>query len=782
MNGSIFFGYPAIPRTLAETMRKTAERAKSSRTCTTWEDLEIRGRIVIEQVLNAIDSADLAVFDVTYPNENVLFEAGYAIARGNLVWLTLDSTVASARKAWNELAILKPIGYQSYRNSAELTAKITEYQASTPASSLYDDLIEPLLPEDTDQTTLLYCPPYEPFEAANRLSTLVEERRKGGLQVTIADPTESSLNPITWYAPKLASAAGVLINFAGASRNLAATHNSRNAFIAGLAVGLEIPVLMLSEDDYARPFDYENLVEVYDTATRCVQAARSWLDSLEVEGVRSTGHRAVARSKLAEIRLGEHVAENELTELSEYFVRTSAYDDVVKARDTLFVGHRGTGKTANALQAFEELSSNKEILAVLIKPAGFEFPALLAAVDRLPAYTHDYLYDTVWQFLIQTELARVVLTRVESRPTYVPLSEGEGALISYANIAPFDIRADMSVRLDQAIRHLMESLPQDVTVESSRVLMNEAFYSEALEQLRHKLGSLLKGRKRVAVFIDNLDKGWQKQENLDVLARFILGLLSARGRLVADFARHDWWRDEVKLTIAVFLRSDIFMHVRKTAREPDKLSISTISWRDPETLLSVLEERLSATWNGPGRQPQLWGGIFCEEVSGKSTAVYLTGVVLPRPRDLVYFCNAAISRAVDRRHDAVAEEDLLSAEEIYSQYAYEALLVENGTTIPEMEAVIFSFLGAPEIFTRQRAFEAFAEAGLSPEKNDSVLARLIQMSFLGVEIAPGKFEYPEVGSELQRALALAARLEPDELRRKLQIHRAYRSFLQVGVK
>ena len=44
-----------------------------------------------------------------------------------------------------------------------------------------------------------------------------------------------------------------------------------------------------------------------------------------------------------------------------------------------------------------------------------------------------------------------------------------------------------------------------------------------------------------------------------------------------------------------------------------------------------------------------------------------------------------IVQALHRLHD------ILSAEEEYSQYAYEALLVENGVTIPEMREALLSF-------------------------------------------------------------------------------------------
>jgi hypothetical protein len=134
----VFFGYPSYPRGPGEVMRATADSLSAQQLdAVTWEDLGVGGRVVIDRVLEAIDTSDMAVFDITYFNENVLFEAGHAIARGKPVWLTIDITVAKALNSWNEFGILKPIGYISYRNSAELVAR---FSAEDPVGTLTPDI------------------------------------------------------------------------------------------------------------------------------------------------------------------------------------------------------------------------------------------------------------------------------------------------------------------------------------------------------------------------------------------------------------------------------------------------------------------------------------------------------------------------------------------------------------------------------------------------------------------------------------------------------------------
>jgi hypothetical protein len=781
MTASVFFGYPARPTQQAEVMRTVAEGLKNTggANATTWEDLVVDGQIVIAKVLNAIDDASMSIFDITIPNQNVLFEAGYATGRGKPICLAMDTTDRRSKSSWRNFALLRDVGYTAYRNSDDLISYFETYDPVGTLTPLYDQIVEPALPgAETRRDQILYCTTFEPFEAANRLNNLIETRQARGEKIVVADPSEASLTTLTWFISQIGAAAGVLVNFAGRERNRSKIFNNRHAFIAGLARGLETPILLLSEDTYDAPFDYENLMRVYETAEECLQEAREWLGSLEVDRPKWNTPRDSLRSRLAGWRFGEHVAENERTELRDYFVETSAYHEVIASRDSIFIGHRGNGKTANAIQAFEHLAADKRNLAILIKPPGFEFSAMLAVVERLPAFQHDYFFDALWRFVIQTEIANAVLHRIEQRK-FVPPGQEEQALIDYVEQAQFDIRSDMSVRLEQALDSLRDALA-DQTDDSKRNLINEAFHTHALARLRSRLGTALKDRHRVAVFVDNLDKGWEKKTNFSVMADFILGLLTARGQVVKDFEKEDYWRERIKLTVAIFLRSDIYAYLRDAAREPDKLPLSTVSWKDSATLRNVLESRFFLAVSDASSPKELWSEYFCKQVDGYPAEDYIHQSILPRPRDLVYLCNAALARAVDRGHQRVEAEDFRSARDTYSQYAYEALLVENGVTVPEMEEVLLSFIGASSTATyAERTAAVIKYGGFTSEQVPPLISKLISMSFFGVEVATDEFVFPEIGTEMKVALARALRLQPEQSGQRLRIHAAFEPFLGI---
>lgn len=60
---------------------------------TPWESLKVSGKVIIDTIFQAIRNSDVAVFEVTDLNENVMFELGFAIGAEVPVWLLRDPTI-----------------------------------------------------------------------------------------------------------------------------------------------------------------------------------------------------------------------------------------------------------------------------------------------------------------------------------------------------------------------------------------------------------------------------------------------------------------------------------------------------------------------------------------------------------------------------------------------------------------------------------------------------------------------------------------------------------------
>ncbi len=784
MPTSMFLGYSSQPELTRETLFNASRLLTDTGlvAVTSWEDLRVAGRVIVRRVLEAIQSSDVCAVDLSTLNENVLFELGYGIALAKPIWILLDKTDAHAVSQWREFQLLKGIGYSGWENSETIRDLFINGRPDIGEGNLYDDLIEPEL-EESVPGSLFYVQTYHNTEAARVLSRRLDHEVRRGVRLMAADPSESSLNPLQWYAAKAYASECTLIHFEAPRRQDATLHNQRAALVAGLAYGLGRPILMVGEHDYAPPLDYGDLLQVYSSARECELVVDGWLRDRNLpprSGARTP--RLKLATELRALRFGEPVAENERDELSEYFVETASFDGVMSSRDTLFIGRKGTGKTATMYQAAARLSEDVRNLVVVIKPAAYEFSSLVALLSTLPISMQQYSIEALWKFLLASEIANRVVETIEARTPGIPFSEAENQLLTFIASNDFGLRSDFGARFERTVATLTTLNLAQASESKGRDLLNEALHSRAIARLRALLGPVLKSRRRVAVLIDNLDKGWERSADLALLSKLLLGLLSATGRLRTDFSKEDYWREKVALTVTTFLRKDIFDYMLSVAREPDKIPASMVSWDDPAVLVRVVEERFLAARPDGTDPSELWQRFFCPTVCGIPTRDYLLGRCLPRPRDLIYWCNAAVVYAADRGNQRVEEADIQAAEVIYSQFAFEALLVENGISLAQFKRILFEFLGEPAILDVSQLRKLVAVAFIDDNlKVDDVIERLRRVAFLGAEVSEGQFEYSESGNSIDRTLVLARKYRESSggVTEHYAVHPAYRAYLEM---
>ena len=738
----------------------------------------------MSKICEAIDKASLSCFDLTKLNQNVMFEVGYAIGANRPIWLTRDTTDTHSSQIWRQVRLLTPVGYIGYENAEDIRQKFIEDQPHINTPTIFEKEIEPNLVAGRE-IDVFYLKSVIDTEPSRRLSQRIRRYESRGLQLSVDDATESNIQPLHWYGQQIYQANGVLAHFCGQHRIGAPVHNARAALICGLAFGMKKPLLMLAEEEYAAPLDYGHLLIKYGSTKECVDHADSWLSGRKTKRRERQAEETTAlkaqhlATELRSLRLGEHVAENESAELTDYFVETASYNEVLTRQLAIFVGRKGTGKTANLFRAAEELGKDKRNVVCMIKPAGYEMDSLVELLQRFREFgTKSYLVESMWKFLIYSELGVVALEAIRRREqvTSVPPIGDEWALVQYMEDPANGLNEEFSVRLEHVVTRLADVAP-DSSIGSTRMKISEALHSTVLSTLRKLLGNVLTDKERVAILIDNLDKSWKKGADIEVLSELILGLISSIGRIQDDFKAATRGRQPVRFTAAIFIRSDIFSYVSRAAREPDKIPFSHIDWNDNDLLLRVLEERYVAARQFAVSRKQLWEKLFCPTIKGQETRDYICSNVLSRPRDIVYLCNAAIVNAVNRAHQVVEEQDVIDARKYYSQFALEALLVENGVSIPEIESVLYEFVGGSAIRTEEEVETAVRNSGISKSQGNEVLKHLLRVSFLGRETKPGVFQYSEVASSWRADVGkrLLGGQKPN-----YAIHPAFRPYLEVA--
>ena len=780
-----FFAYPSEP-SISEVIQAAVYGVNRSKQVyiKTWEQCRVAGKVIIDELCKEIDQAQLFCADLTTLNANVMFELGYAIGKNKRVWLILDTSRVESKKQFEQLRVLTTVGYVNYCNSSDIQdALFREHPYNDMDSTIFRQAIEPQLSPGA-RCAILYLKSRHDNEASVKISRTLQ---KSSIPRIEDDPREASIQPLGWYGVQVYSCLGTICHLTSPEREGARMHNARHALVAGMALAMGKHLLMLAEGDFLGPVDYRDILRHYPTGTQANKYLQEWLQPLEEnwQKSRSAQREYAANLQLAtelkSLRFGEPIAENEAEELvHDYFVETSFYHEALSGKHTIFVGRKGTGKTANFLKLAYHFGRDRHNLLCVIKPAAYELEGVLTLMERhTQRDAKGYAVESLWKFLLYTEIANSVAKEIGDRPFELP-DEDERQLLALLNQDQGALREDFAVRLERCVLDLLKLGSDDSGVESTRLAISEALHDKTLVKLRLILGRVLAKKARVVMLVDNLDKAWVKQANIGMLAEFFLGLLRVAGRMRSDFQHQDSRRQAVDVTLAVFLRSDIFYEVMEVAREPDKIPYSRITWNDKELLLRVVEERYIASHEGGALASSLWDRYFCKTVRGIVTKEYFVTQTLPRPRDVLFFVNAAVATAVNRGHTVVEEEDIVAAERQYSQYALESILVENGISVSSLEEIIYEFAGATVYLTHDQVGACLLRAHVPAEQTEKIIGHLCALTFLGIEAGDSDFRFAEDPNEYRKNLILARRFSESHAGPvRYMVNRPFWAFLEI---
>ena len=477
--------------------------------------------------------------------------------------------------------------------------------------------------------------------------------------------------------------------------------------------------------------------------------------------------------------LGEDVAENEQQRLPDYFIVTAAYQKALRdTQSAIYVGRKGSGKTANLYKIADELRPDRRNHVCIIKPISYELEGVVSLLrEARPRSEQGYLIESLWKFLIYTELALSIHEQVLSKPAHYARTLEETLFLEFVDNHKELILPEFTVRMERAVRDLC-GIGTSPRADGHRARVSETLHIALLGNLREALGKVLE-KKRVCILVDNLDKAWIRGGDLDVLSDFLFGLLGVSRTISEEFQkRGSTWRP-VRLSVLIFLRSDIFSHIMDEARERDKLAFERLHWNDPRLLQNVIEERFLNSLGETLEPERIWADYFVKEIDGMPTKDYLISRTIPRPRDIIYLCKAALSHAINHRHSRIEHIDVLQAEKEYSHYAFNSLEAETSTQLERCEALLYEFVGVSEIVTR-KDIERFAEkAGIPSERVNDAIDLLCDSTFLGRHTGPDKFEFLYDDGEKRVLQALARKTAEATGEERFAINVPFHSYLQI---
>lgn len=752
-----FVAYPSRPPALEETIEEAVRSINDTGLVKlfSWHSMSVSGKPIMTEICQQILARPLFIADITGHNPNVLFELGFAVGAGKRVWLVHDSSTDRAKELLRQVGIMEPIGYVPYTNAWQIVDAFLKDQPYDDLAESLSVLLSPGLVSTGTTGDLFYLKSYRQTEASSRLTRTIEN---ADIHAIVDDPTEKSAESIDWYLRHVNGTAATIVHLDSDEVSEAVPTNAKYAFAAGYAHALGRPLLMLAHAHYDPPIDYQLLLRVHNTGQRCVEYARPWL--LEVrEAIDARKQERYDFQKLlgdreflASLKLGEHVAENEAATIYEYFVPTGAYFEAKDATLALFAGRKGTGKTANLYRIAQEESLDRRNHVCVIKPTAYNIEQVLGCLGGLrPRAEMGGVYESLWKYLIYSEICLSLAESLSERPP-VTLSEKEQAFIEFYELR-LQPEGEFSARLEKRVEYI-ENYVASAWDGSTPVKLAEHLHSGPIPEMRKWLGEMLSDKQRVLLLVDNLDKAWKTRDDIGELCELLLALLSVRHSISIDFRKSEHWRKPLPLSLVVFLRSDIYSHLLRHAREPDKIPAIRISWDDSALLLRVISERLTYS-NAKLTEKDVWERIFADTVAGESAQEFILSTIYPRPRDAIVLAKKALSIAISRGHDKIFADDLLGARAAYSEYALNSVNVEDANGIGTVERGTYAMIGKTPLLTREEILSTLEDEGITADLHDEYIATMCRLSVLGVETAPEQFHFVYDDTDNLRLLKMA---------------------------
>ena len=130
----VFYAHPHEPRNVGETISSTINWLKTDGVIKKdnvrfrpWTDNTVSGKRLITAILGQIDRDQIFACDLTYPNPNVSFELGYAIARFKRIFASLNPSIDDAEKDYKRIYFsLLNMGYTGYDNHEDLADSLLQ--------------------------------------------------------------------------------------------------------------------------------------------------------------------------------------------------------------------------------------------------------------------------------------------------------------------------------------------------------------------------------------------------------------------------------------------------------------------------------------------------------------------------------------------------------------------------------------------------------------------------------------------------------------------------------
>ncbi len=395
---------------------------------------------------------------------------------------------------------------------------------------------------------------------------------------------------------------------------------------------------------------------------------------------------------ISALSFGAPAAERDIDEgLQDYFVESPAFERVRDGRKKIVLGNRGTGKSAIfQVLAERERQAGAVVLELAPEDYSYEMLSSVLSTELEGAWAKHGAYAAAWKYLIL-----VLVMKAASEGT-AKQRRGSGA----KEIRKFlrDNFADQQeTKLDSLISYLKRMEGFKIGKIEASVKTRELQRLYKLEELNPLLPHLIEllGQRRVLVFVDELDRGWDASEDAKA---FVAGLFQACAKLndLSDGLR-----------VYISLRQELYDSIPAVYEDAQKYRdlIEEIYW-DEATLLKLIAKRIRFSLTSLSSQDDetCWAEVFSEVLEYRQTKSfnYMIDRTLYRPREMIEFATRASEVAQDRGPSGfpIDYSALNEAENRYSQERTKDIAAEYRFQFPGLSSVFEAFRGESYSFDR----------------------------------------------------------------------------------
>lgn len=716
--GSAFFAYPAANPIVRDAIRGAAELPQpNGLVVQLWEDMNILGFKLDNLIRERIDSADFLAADITYPNHNVFYEIGFAMARGKPVLPTVNFAITASSETIRKIGLFDTTGYASYNNAEELKERLSEWSAMGWRNNYS--------PKRNFAQPLFVLDPLKKTDFRNWIFHAIDESE---VNYRAFDPAEVPRLTAAQSITEVSSSAGLIIPLLSPEVVDAETHNLRAGFLLGLGHGFGLEALVIQYENSPAPIDYRDFIRNSTSRIETLRHVSEYCQETLVRNQRPEKKAASNKGNLlSKIDLGSSSAENEASYLDQYFVETAEFSRALRAEGAIVTGRKGSGKSAIYLQILEHhRASGPRRCVVDLRPASHDLSEMREALlSVMSAGVFDHTVAAFWQYIVYFEIL------LKLRELAVPKAKNDFAtqtmlaeLEDQFDLSDQVVSGDFTSRLKSAVDEVVKKAAASENAEKLRSELTNYMFEKPIPALRDAIVKLSTYCDSIHILIDDLDKGWppRRVEKQDVtMVKHLIETLNKVGRDLAKRA--------VDVQHLLFLRSDIYERLVEITSDRGKYNAINVDWSDPLQLENLILVRV-ATSVDEDEEEEAWRAIN-PPMSGGGAINRMISSSLMRPRFLIDICERALSFAINRGHRTVEDLDVEHALEQMSLYLVSDFGYEMRDIAGTPEDIFYLFIGAPERILPSELETILSQINLGMPTGE-VIDLLLWYGFLGI--------------------------------------------------